>query len=63
MSQVLEVAPQPTALNRLLARFEGLKRRLPGGIAEREASAARLREVGLPTVAEEDWRYTSLRCL
>ncbi len=63
MSQVLEVAPPPTALNRLLARFEGLKRRLPGGIAEREAAAARLRAVGLPTVAEEDWRYTSLRSL
>ena len=63
MSQVLEVASPPTALNRLLARFEGLKRRLPGGIAEREAAAARLRTVGLPTIAEEDWHYTSLRSL
>ncbi len=63
MSQVLEQAPAVTAVGRFLARFEGLKRRLPGAIAEREAAADRLRATGLPTVADEDWRYTSLRGL
>ena len=46
-----------------LQRFERSRRHLPGEAALREAAARRLRHVGLPTVRDEDWRYTSLRTL
>ncbi|MBV8399936.1 MAG: Fe-S cluster assembly protein SufD [Acetobacteraceae bacterium] len=44
-----------------LARFEGLKERLPGKRAAREAAAAALRASGLPTIRDEAWKYTNLR--
>ena len=46
-----------------LARFDGLRARLPGDPAARDAAAAAFRSAGLPTVRDEAWRYTSLRSL
>ena len=46
-----------------LARFEGLRERLPGDVARRDAAAAAFKRAGLPTVRDEAWRYTSLRGL
>ncbi len=59
---LLPPAPGMTAAQ-FVARFEGLRRRLPGAVDERNAAAEILRRDGLPTVREEDWRYTSLRAL
>ena len=59
---LLPPAPGMTA-QQFVARFEGLKRRLPGGASLREEAARVLRRDGLPTVRDEDWRYTSLRAL
>ncbi len=49
--------------DRFLARYEGLRARLPGDPAAREAAAAAFRRAGLPTARDEAWRYTSLRAL
>ncbi len=46
-----------------LARFEGLKDRLPGDLAVREAAAASFRATGLPTLRNEAWKYTNLRAV
>ncbi len=46
-----------------LARFAGLKFRLPGDLAVREAACAQLIQDGLPTRALEAWKYTSLKPL
>jgi Fe-S cluster assembly protein SufD len=46
-----------------LARYEGLRARLPGDAAIREAGAAAFRARGLPGVRDEAWHYTSLRAL
>ena len=46
-----------------LARYDGLRARLPGDPAARDAAAAAFRHAGLPTVRDEAWRYTSLRAL
>ena len=46
-----------------LSRYEGLRDRLPGDAAVRDAAAAAFREGGLPSLRDEDWRYTSLRAL
>lgn len=46
-----------------LARYEGLRARLPGDPAMREAGATAFRSRGLPGVRDEAWRYTSLRAL
>ncbi len=46
-----------------LHRFDGLRRRLPGDLAVRDAAAELLRAKGLPTRALEAWHYTSLRPL
>ncbi len=46
-----------------LARYEGLRSRLPGDAAAREAAAAAFRHAGLPSVRDEAWKYTSLRSL
>jgi Fe-S cluster assembly protein SufD len=51
-------ALQATA-NAFLARFDGLKARLPGDIALREQAAGFMRH-GLPGPREEAWRYTRL---
>ena len=46
-----------------LARYEGLRARLPGDTATRDAAAALFRRAGLPGVRDEAWKYTSLRPL
>ena len=46
-----------------LARYEGLRDRLPGDAAQRDAGAAAFRASGLPGVRDEAWHYTSLRAL
>ena len=63
MSEAVATLPAQTAAARFVARFEGLRRRLPGNERVRTAAAARLSAAGFPTIADEDWRYTSLRLL
>ncbi len=46
-----------------LARYEGLRARLPGDPGVRDAAAAAFRAAGLPSVRNEAWKYTSLRSL
>lgn len=46
-----------------LARYQGLRNRLPGDLATRDAAAELFREGGLPGARDEAWRYTSLRSL
>lgn len=46
-----------------LARFHGLRDRLPGDVTVRDAAADVFKQAGLPTVRDEAWRYTSLRSL
>ena len=55
---------QPTTrADSFLARYEGLKTRLPGAAAARAEAAAELRRTGLPDRHVEAWKYTSLRPL
>ena len=49
--------------DRFLARYEGLRARLPGDPAIRDDAAAAFRRAGMPTVRNEAWKYTSLRAL
>jgi Fe-S cluster assembly protein SufD len=44
-----------------LARYEGLKTRLPGAAQSRAQAASELRRTGLPDRHEEAWKYTNLR--
>ena len=46
-----------------LSRYQGLRDRLPGDAAIRDAAAAAFKAGGLPSMRDEDWRYTSLRAL
>lgn len=46
-----------------LARYRGLRERLPGDPAIRDAAAEIFTASGLPSVKSEAWRYTSLRPL
>jgi Fe-S cluster assembly protein SufD len=46
-----------------LARYAGLRRRLPGDDTVREAAAASFRAAGLPGRRDEAWKYTDLRTL
>ena len=55
--------PLRNGADAFLARYEGLRDRLPGDPAVRAAAAARFGEDGLPSMRDEDWRYTSLRAL
>jgi Fe-S cluster assembly protein SufD len=56
---------QPTWLRdgaaAFLSRYEGLRTRLPGDAAVREAGAEAFRRLGLPSTRNEAWHYTSLR--
>ncbi len=61
MSATVAAPRAQTAAERFVARFEGLRRRLPGGESVRAAAAKRLDATGFPTIREEDWRYTPLR--
>ncbi len=46
-----------------LARYRGLRDRLPGDVAARDAAARAFATAGLPSMRDEAWRYTSLRAL
>ncbi len=46
-----------------LQRYHGLRERLPGDLALRDAAAERFTTDGLPGTKGEAWRYTSLRGL
>jgi len=46
-----------------LQRYQGLRARLPGDVALRDAAAERFGTEGLPSMKGEAWRYTSLRGL
>ena len=46
-----------------VARFNGLRDRLPGDAAVRGTAAAAFARGGMPTTRDEDWHYTSLRPL
>src|SRR5436190_10070760 len=54
-------AVSQTGADGFLARFDGLKERLPGDRQIRERAASLFRASGLPTIREEAWKYTSLR--
>jgi Fe-S cluster assembly protein SufD len=58
----MSAMPRPGA-QAFLARYEGLRARLPGDPAVRAAAAASLVSAGLPVVRDEAWKYTSLRPL
>jgi len=51
------------AATEFLARYDGLRARLPGDAAARAAGAAAFRRNGLPGARDEDWHYTSVRPL
>jgi Fe-S cluster assembly protein SufD len=56
-------AVEPVGAAGFLARFEGLKDRLPGDPAIRAAAAEAFRRMGLPGRRDEAWKYTNLRPL
>ncbi len=56
-------AIEPTGAAGFLARYEGLKDRLPGDPAIRAAAAEAFRHLGLPGRRDEAWKYTNLRPL
>jgi Fe-S cluster assembly protein SufD len=51
------------ALTGFLARYDGLRARLPGPAASRDEAAAVLRARGWPTPRDEAWHYTNIRPL
>ena len=55
--------PVPTGADAFLARFRGLRDRLPGPVDARDAAAAVFAAAGLPGTRDEAWKYTSLRAL
>jgi Fe-S cluster assembly protein SufD len=56
-------AAVPAVAQAFAARFQGLRERLPGDLAVRDAAAEIFTRVGLPTMRDEAWHYTSLRPL
>jgi Fe-S cluster assembly protein SufD len=50
-----------TGADAFLARYAGLRRRLPGDESLRDAAASAFRATGLPTRRDEAWKYTDLR--
>ncbi|HJS85155.1 MAG TPA: Fe-S cluster assembly protein SufD [Acetobacteraceae bacterium] len=54
---------EPVGEAGFLARYEGLKDRLPGDAAVRAAAAESFRRIGLPGRRDEAWKYTNLRPL
>ena len=56
-------ALQLTGVPAFLARYRGLRDRLPGDRAARDAAANSFRELGFPGRREEAWKYTNLRPL
>jgi Fe-S cluster assembly protein SufD len=56
-------AMEPVGAAGFLARYEGLRERLPGDPSARAAAAAAFRRLGLPGRRDEAWKYTNLRLL
>ncbi len=54
-------APVHTGVDGFLARYHGLRDRLPGDLAVRDAAAEAFRSAGLPGRRVEAWKYTDLR--
>ncbi|MGH7225640.1 MAG: SufD family Fe-S cluster assembly protein, partial [Gemmataceae bacterium] len=54
-------APVATGAEGFLARYRGLRARLPGNLAARDAAADSFRRSGLPGRRVEAWKYTDLR--
>lgn len=54
---------QLTGAPAFLARYRGLRDRLPGDRAVRDAAAESFRQLGFPGRREEAWKYTNLRPL
>ncbi len=61
--RALQPAWSQDAAAAFVARYEGLRGRLPGDAAAREAGAAAFAARGLPGVRDEAWHFTSLRAL
>lgn len=61
MSSALNSTVLERSAEAFLARYEGLRGRLAGDAAVREAAKAAFRTKGLPGPREEAWRYTALR--
>lgn len=59
----LAPAPAETGAESFVRRYQGLRDRLPGDRALREAACATFRRLGLPTRRDEAWHYTSLQRL
>ncbi len=55
--------PVTNGADAFLARYRGLRDRLPGDLAARDAAAAIFAAAGLPGTRNEAWHYTSLRPL
>ncbi len=55
--------PIANGADAFLARFRGLRDRLPGDHAARDAAAAVFAGAGLPDRRDDAWHYTSLRAL
>ena len=55
--------PLPNGADAFLARFRGLRERLPGDLVRRDAAAAAFLAAGLPSRRDEAWHYTSMRPL
>ncbi len=56
-------AVEPVGAAGFVARYEGLKARLPGDPAIRASAAEAFRRMGLPGRRDEAWKYTNLRPL
>jgi Fe-S cluster assembly protein SufD len=63
MSATLKPSALDATARAFLARYAGLRARLPGDLKARDAAAEQFRAIGLPGRREEAWRYTSLRPL
>ena len=61
--RALQPAWSQDAADAFLARYDGLRARLPGDAVIRAAGAAAFAARGLPGVREEAWHFTSLRPL
>ena len=58
---VFGVAGATDQVDGFLARYHGLRDRLPGDLATRDAAAEAFRRAGLPGRRVEAWKYTDLR--
>jgi Fe-S cluster assembly protein SufD len=62
MTALAKTLPEaPKGAEGFLARYAGLRRRLPGDEAVREAAADSFRATGFPGRRDEAWKYTDLR--